>query len=179
MEGWNFVSFPIADQSTPDIKQVLDTSDVEIMWTKENGSWRSYDPEAPPEVNDLKKLRGGRGYILKASENFTLAPNVNNKWVSDDDKSIDQANTSLKDGSFNLLGQFQEYYQEADTGAAFGSISDGDVGRVYEQKEPGTLELTKIKATDVNDTSERMIPGHAYQVWIKQGDAWTWAEAKR
>ncbi|MFB6116301.1 MAG: hypothetical protein ABEK10_02205, partial [Candidatus Nanosalina sp.] len=197
-EGWNMVSFPIADESNPRIEDLINTSKVNAIWSYRNGEWQSYDPQAP--VNDFNRVEGGVGYLLNASEDFMLEPNVNTVWRGSNQggKAFDRADAPINAGGWSLLGQFQEYAQMADgtsdlrngkVGPAFGDpvIGTGNttnIGAVYRQKwyydsllRPGQpirdLDTEKIK----NSTGKAqwyMIPGQAYWAKIDLVKSWTW-----
>ena len=194
--GWNLVSLPIATEGGRKIAEVLNTSKIEIVWTYRDGSWRSYDPEAP--VNQITRFRGGRGYYLEASESFNLSASVDAVYNGEEEsKGTSRKYADLSDtGQPSLVGQFQEYRQMADAtsylnasgdqvsreeavrGPAFGGFAAKEVGPVQAQRsyEGGRrgLDLTDIKKNDV-DASGFMKPGRAY--WANlEGQTWTYTE---
>ena len=165
VEGWNFVSFPIADESTPGIEETLNTSRIDVIWTYRNKNWMIYDPEAPQ--NNFTQFEGGTGYMIKVKESFTLNPNVNT--VRPDQITDRQTlNASLTLGSgYNLIGAFQEHSVPADDSAkgAFGAIDSSRVDRVRGQSQDGTRVINDIIRDSTGNSPKDMIPGEAY--WMK------------
>jgi len=167
--GWNFVSFPIADETEYEVSEVMDSSSVNKTWRYKNGSWDSYVPGR--SSNEFTKVEGGVGYLVDANATFTLAPNVNNVRSTFDGTTVPTKSIDLVDG-WNLVGQFQEFDQTADTTGAFGSLESGELGDVEEQDTTGLLDLKPIREMD-GSTSNDMKTGQAYWVWAKDSTAYT------
>ncbi|MFB6158878.1 MAG: hypothetical protein ABEJ95_04445, partial [Candidatus Nanohalobium sp.] len=149
--GWNFVSFPIADTTTPKISNVIDTSNVNAIWKYDDGQWMSYKPGRSDSKNDFTEFEGGVGYQIDASSQFTIAPNVNNVKTTQG-----FAQVQLEEG-YNLVGQFEEFNQNADANGAFASIGSS-LGSVYKQQ-------TGFQVTDITGTTDGAKTGNAY--WVQ------------
>lgn len=174
VEGWNFISFPIASKNTPNISEVVDISNVDVVWTRMNDSWATYDPDAP--VNDFDHVRGGKGYYLKASENFTLTPNVENKVegsVTDDE--LDEYGTNLTNG-WNLIGNTQEFNQKPGDQTAFVNV-DARVDPIYGQKYGNGSKILEVdnpvKESDRTINHDLKV-GEAYWADIPNGENQTY-----
>lgn len=176
-EGWNFVSFPIADDSNPKINETLNTSKIDVIWTYRNKNWEIYDPEA--SENDFEEFKGGAGYMIRAKEGFTLNPNVNTVRSDTTGRNLIDASVYFNTSGYNLVGPFQEFTVTANNSAngAFGTIGDNLVGAMYEQKERGTRNLDEgdpLRSSD-GDSPGAMIPGEAYWMNLKESSI-TYAE---
>lgn len=167
--GWNFVSFPIADGSSYAIQDLMPTENVDAIWTYD-GEWKRFAPGE--EENDFTEVKGGVGYQVKASDSFTLAPNVNNVDPDTGDQEVPTESVGLQNG-WNLVGQFQEFEQVADQTGAFGSISADNLGEVREQSTGTDLQV--IKQMNQDTTSNVLQVGEAYWVWAKESVAYTLA----
>ncbi|WP_414837729.1 hypothetical protein ACK3SF_05665 [Candidatus Nanosalina sp. VS9-1] len=173
VEGWNFVSFPIADETTPAIEKVIDTSKIDVVWTYRNSQWQTYDPEA--SQNDFTEFEGGVGYMIKASEDFVLNPNVNTVRTHMTGRDLANASTGLANG-YNLIGTFQEHTVPADNSetGAFGALDTTHVDTVYEQSSAGSRQVDTVRDSTGNSPGE-MSPGEAY--WLNwEGDSASYSE---
>lgn len=154
--GWNFVSFPIAGTSSPDVSSVLgDTSNVNAVWKYASDGWESWTPQSGDQ-DDFSTVSGGEGYLVDVDTGYTIAPNVNNVQTTQA-----AAQVQLSEG-YNLVGQFEEFHQDADaTGTgAFASLG-GSFWKVSEQSSG--LQTQETAAADGIKT------GSAY--WVQtQGD---------
>ena len=168
-EGWNFVSFPIATTSTPNITEVTNISKLDVVWTREDSSWITYDPEAPE--NDFNEVRGGKGYYIKSEENFTLSPNVENKVESSVTGSdLLKLGTNLSKG-WNLIGNIQEYNQEPRNNTAFASLNsavDPVLGQKYDNGSKLLETSPPLKSDSPVNINGTMEVGEAY--WAESSD---------
>ena len=165
-EGWNFVSFPVADDTTYQLSEVMNMNKVEIVWKYQDGQWKSSNTQ-------FNKVEGGVGYLVNATEEFTIAPNVNNIRKDVDGQTLPTQSIGISNG-WNLVGQFQEYDQTADTTGAFGALHQEDLGAVEEQDSSGNLGLTRIAQMDSKQSSGTMNTGSAYWMWAKDSTSYTW-----
>jgi hypothetical protein len=134
--GWNFVSFPIADSTSPSLDSVLDMDKVDVVWEYDSDGWTSSNA-------GLDSVEGGQGYFVKASSDHTIDPNVNNKIASDGTYSESTPGTESLHEGWNLVGQFQEFKQSADASGAFSSLGSSSLGSVYAQGSGlGVNEIT-------------------------------------
>jgi len=174
VKGWNFVSFPIATTSTPNISEVVNISKIDVVWTRENGSWATYDPEAPS--NDFRTVRGGKGYYVEATENHTLAVNVENKFEGSlGGVDLSRFGTNLTSG-WNLIGNTQEFNQRPSNNTAFVSI-DEEVSPVYGQKyNNGSKSLKYANPVKESDKTinGKLEVGEAYWADIPNGENQTY-----
>ena len=163
VEGWNFLSFPIADEEELQINETINTSKVDVIWTYRDGEWRIHDPEA--SVNDFDTFKGGAGYMVNAEEEFTVAPNFNTLRPNLTGSDLLQASLSIGDG-YNLVGPFQEFTVAADNSdeGAFGALDTSKVDTVWRQENDGERELENIRDSAATDPGD-MHPGEAY--WMK------------
>jgi hypothetical protein len=71
-EGWNLVCLPRSPLNT-DISSVLApiAGKYEVVWTYQQGNWKSYDPVTPP-FSDFFSMETGAGYWIKMSEPASL-----------------------------------------------------------------------------------------------------------
>lgn len=160
-EGWNFVSFPIATTSTPNISEVVNVSKIDVVWTREDGNWSTYDPEAPK--NDFNTVKGGKGYYFKTKESFVLASNVENKVESSISDPDDLLGTNISDG-WNLIGSIQEYRQNPTNNSAFASF-EAVADPVLEQKYNNGSKILQTSPPLKNETgyvNGKLKPGDAY-----------------
>jgi|GEM_PF-2407073 len=171
-EEWNFVSFPIADESTPAIQQTINTSKIDVIWTYKNKEWQIYDPEA--SENDFTEFEGGTGYMVNASEEFVLNPNVNTVRKEFTGRDLIDGTHVLSNG-FNLVGTFQEHAVSADGSGAFSTLDATKVGAVYEQAVDGKRITDAIRNTDGTD-AEDMSPGEAYWMFWQGEDGTSYRE---
>ena len=105
---------------------------------------------------------------MKASDSFTLAPNVNNVDSDTGEQEVPTNTVGLQNG-WNLVGQFQEFEQKADQTGAFGSISGDNLGEVREQSAGTNLNV--IKTMNEDTTDKKLHAGEAYWVWAKDSVA--------
>lgn len=154
--GLNFVSFPIADQSNPSISNILPEDKVNVVWAYYDGEWKTYNPDS--SNNDFNSFKGGYGYIIDANQEFTLNPNVN---------TVASSNVAEYpvDNGWNLIGQMQEYNQEADSGGAISST----VGVNEIQKKTDETSLGYKRIDSGAFSSEDMKPGNGY--WMDSSDS--------
>ena len=160
--GWNYVSFPIADETTEDIEDVLDTSNVDVVWKYSTDGWESYDPDQSDSQNDFDEVEGGQGYLVNTTSQHTIAPNVNNVVGASGPLTSSPAQFEAQEG-FNLLGQYQEFNQDADidnSGGALNSFSD--VKSVYRQTNAGLAGISDVSTSP----SKAMKTGEAFWVDI-------------
>jgi hypothetical protein len=158
---WNYVSFPIADSTSPKISDVLDTSNVDVVWTYSTNGWESYDPDK--SNNDLTTVSAGQGYLVNTTGSHTIAPNVNNEVSNQGAQASAPGDFTLQEG-WNLVGQFQEFNQDADAGSSGGlnSVGSSNFDTVYRQNNKGSL----AGITDVSGSpSNEMKTGEAF--WVQ------------
>ena len=169
-QGWNFVSLPIADESEPQISSVLNTSQINVVWTYYKGEWRTYDPEAA--VNDFNSFDGGRGYLINASDSFMLEANVDN--VDRTDGNFFKKSVQVGNG-WNLIGHFQEYRQAPSYDEALDSLGNSGIGPVLGHQEKGApLQDYKVFRDFDNDTLRDLRPGNAYWMLKEDSDSETY-----
>jgi len=71
-EGWNLVSYlPEMEITVAEALASIDGKYTAVLGFHDGGAV-SYYTELPPEFNDLRCLRPGHGYWIKASEAVTL-----------------------------------------------------------------------------------------------------------
>jgi hypothetical protein len=181
VEGWNFVSLPIAADYSYNISEVINKSQIEAVWTRENDSWSVYDPEAP--LNDFNKLEPGVGYLLRSKSNFTWNPNVFTpvNLTEGSDGEYPRPSLDLENG-WHFLGHYQEFRlaDDADSSStppgAFASIGENNLQYVYEQDETGSRNLTQI--TGITQNVDAFIdPGNAY--WVQTQDNVTYTAVSK
>jgi hypothetical protein len=166
-DGWNYVSFPIGSRASPKITDVFPTGSIDSVWSYRNGEWETW--KADKSSNPFNYVRGGVGYLVRVEEDsgFTLHPNVENK-VDGSVGGGPESPTSLEvEEGWNLLGQYQEYRQPADSteAGAFDSLGMS-LGDVYGTGETaGTLEYDPLSVS----SGENVKPGYAYWVSV-EGD---------
>lgn len=153
-QGMNTVSFPIEDGNTYPISDLLPTEKIDVVWAYYDGEWKAYNPNS--SNNDFTDIKGGYGYMVKASEDFTIAPNI------DILSGSSEAEYPVDEG-WNLVGQMQEYEQTADTSDAFAGLASGTTEEVHKLEYPDSLGYKRIDP-DSSDP-EKMEPGNAY--WVK------------
>lgn len=173
VEGWNFVSFPISDATSPEVDSILNSSKVDTIWTYRNQEWQIYDPEA--STNDFDRFEGGVGYMINAEEDFVLNPNINTLRPSMTGEDLLDASTELENG-YNLIGTFQSHSVPADNSdrGSFGAIDNEMVDTVYEQTYDGSNEVNFIRQSAMDDPGD-MHPGEAY--WMNwKGQTATYSE---
>jgi hypothetical protein len=176
-EGWNFISLPLAADYSYNISKVINKSQIEAVWTRENDSWSVYDPEAP--LNDFNKLEPGVGYLLRSKSNFTWDPNVYTpvNLTEGSDGEYPRPTASL-DSGWHTVGQYQEFSlaDDADSGSsppgAFASLPDGSLNFVYEQRRPGSRNITQITGI-INDKEALVDPGSGYWIQISENGPYT------
>jgi hypothetical protein len=184
VKGWNFVSLPLAGEITVDIDDVFNNSKIDVIWTRRDGGWETYDSDLQAEGNDFEEFEGGIGYLVKAKGNFTWAVNVEtpiNLTESDDGVGSTPTPVTNVEQGWSLLGHYQEYNLPANQSegvsppGAFASFSDGALGRVHAQSIQGSLEgsLDTVQITDVSGENEDTFisgawPGHAYWVEVQK-----------
>ncbi|MBY6294214.1 hypothetical protein GLU60_02385 [Nanohaloarchaea archaeon H01] len=155
--GWNFVSFPIADSTSPSLDSVLDMDKVDVVWEYDSDGWTSSN-------DDLSTVEAGQGYLVNASSDHTIAPNVNNV-VSNEGAQVSSPGEFELQAGWNLVGQYQEFNQDADAEsndqAAFRTVGSSNFNTVYRQTSPGNL----AGITDVGGNSGVMKTGEAF--WVQ------------
>jgi hypothetical protein len=164
-EGYNYVSFPIADEGEVTLADVgLDGDKVESVWT--------YNPQDGwiVDSDDAFEIAGGVGYIVYANEDFFLAPNVNN--YPDNLKS--PAFTNVYEG-WNLVGHYKAYDQPAfdyddGFGGAFETIANNMNLVMYEQRTAGELGLRELSL--VSDSNEVFLTSKVRYNEISTGNAY-------
>ncbi|WP_135806797.1 surface glycoprotein [Halorussus marinus] len=164
--GANFVSVPAASGElsvSEVVTQLGGEENVDSIMTYDGGEWQTYNPTKPSDKQDFDAMQGGQGYIVTLSESAEFEVNVNNVVGGSDydDGGTPQA-TQLEEG-WNLVGQWQEGWQNADTSEALASVSDGvsDSTAVYGQVGNG------YQYTTVSNFN----PGEAYWVFATE-DTW-------
>lgn len=155
-EGKNFVSVPAATGSLN--LSSVDTSNVDAIWTYEDGEWLTYTPGKAAELQGFTSLEGGQGYIFVMNSSDTIDVNVHNT-VSDTRMPNQQ---QLHEG-WNLVGSYQEGPQSA--GNAFGSAES--VYRVLGQ-QPGANDYTYVNVKSDEDVE----PGQAYWVFVQDDEVY-------
>lgn len=115
-EGINTVSFPIVQGSVPADELLSDKikDKVDVIWKydSEDGEWVTvYNDQS----ETYGEFRGGVGYYFKMEKETTLNPNVNHEFDTETFSGDLPAVPSLYEltGSWNLVGSFQEYHEEA------------------------------------------------------------------
>ena len=77
--GWNLISIP-RNISNWSIESALSSiwSNLEIVWgyNATSGSWLSYDPDIPAQLNSLRVLEPGKGYWVELTSQSYLALNA-------------------------------------------------------------------------------------------------------
>ncbi|GGL47662.1 beta strand repeat-containing protein [Halocalculus aciditolerans] len=155
-DGKNFVSVPAATGSLN--LSSVDTSNVDAIWTYEDGEWLTYTPGKAAELQGFTSLEGGQGYIFVMNSSDTIDVNVHNT-VSDTRMPNQQ---QLHEG-WNLVGSYQEGPQSA--GNAFGSAES--VYRVLGQ-QPGANDYTYVNVKSGEDVE----PGQAYWVFVQDDEVY-------
>lgn len=174
VEGWNFVSFPLTSKSDIRIDEIFDVSRLNAVWSYGEDGWSIYDPEAPE--NDFNTVQGSKGYIVNVSENFTLAPNVNNTITNPvQGQELDQYGTNLTN-EWNLIGNTQEFNQRPSAEDAFVNV-DAEVSPIYGQKYRNGSRIIDLE-NPVKDSdgsiNERIIVGRAYWAEVPNGENQTY-----
>ena len=165
-EGYNYVSFPIADEGEVTLADVgLDGDKVESVWT--------YNPQDGwiVDSDDAFEIAGGVGYIVYANEDFFLAPNVNNY----PDNFETPAFTNVYEG-WNLVGHYKAYDQPAfdyddGFGGAFETIANNMNLVMYEQRTAGELGLRELSL--VSDSNNEISTGSAYWINLNEDDLYS------
>ncbi|WP_135807154.1 surface glycoprotein [Halorussus marinus] len=164
--GANFVSVPAASgelSASEVVTQLGGEENVDSIMTYDGGEWQTYNPAKPDDKQDFDAMQGGQGYIVTLNESAEFEVNVNNVVGGSDydDGGTPQA-TQLEEG-WNLVGQWQEGQQAANTNEALASVSDGVSGStaVYGQVGNGYQYIT---VSNFN-------PGEAYWVFATE-DTW-------
>jgi hypothetical protein len=152
--GANLVSVPAASGSLS--VSEIDTSNVDVIWTYDDGTWQSYDPDA--SQNDFTSLEGGQGYIFVMSQADEIDVNVHN--TIGDSRSI--PNQQQLEEGWNLVGHYQETQQPA--WKAFSSAES--VFRVLEQSG-GNYTYSDVSGWD------EVKPGEAYWVFVQDDEVYT------
>ncbi|APH38819.1 hypothetical protein [Methanohalophilus halophilus] len=164
--GYNYVSFPIADEGDVSLADVgLDGNEVESVWT--------YNPQDGwiVDSDDVFEIAGGVGYIVYANEDFFLAPNVNNY----PDNFESPAFTNVYEG-WNLVGHYKAYDQPAFDpntnyyGGAFETIVNNMNFVMYEQRTAGELGLRELNL--VSDTNQPLGLSNVRNNEISTGNAY-------
>jgi hypothetical protein len=166
-KGKNLVSVPAAageidlDANAND----LQSAGVTIVWTYEDGQWKSWTP-SPSDTDGFKTMEGGQGYIFVTNSDDTLTVDVYNVPTNVGSGPSVPMNTQTLDEGWNLVG----HYQEGDQGiqSALYSI-DGSYSNALQQSSAGSLSYSTL------DTSTgTMKPGEAYWVFVTQdGEQYT------
>ena len=178
-KGWNFVSLPLATGVSPRINQTLNESKVSVVWTHTGEGWKTYDPDTYG-VSDFEHFTPGRGYLVNATESFTLEVNADTPLnMSENDDSTEKypRPTLSIDQGWQLLGHHQEYTlpanqtENSNPPGAFKYFSQGDLGIVYEQAQEGTAAVSEM------GRNENLQTGSAY--WVLAEDDATYTAAQR
>ena len=71
--GWNTLHLEV-DPSPALAKDLFSDLPIEAVWTEVESRWRVWAPNGEPAhpVNNLRTIRGGRVYLIRASETTTL-----------------------------------------------------------------------------------------------------------
>ena len=176
MEGWNFVSFPIADESTYEISKMIEASKIDVIWTYRDSEWQTYDPGAAQ--NDFEHFEGGVGYMIQASEDFVLNPNVNTARPEEaTGEELVDASIQLE-GGYNLVGPFQEFDVTAGSPGAFGAIEEENVGKVYAQSDDGSGSIDIGNPIRSSDGANPGVMNAVEAYWMnwQSGSAVTYSE---
>ncbi|KGK99556.1 hypothetical protein LI82_02060 [Methanococcoides methylutens] len=155
--GYNFISFPIADEGTVTLADVgLDIDAVESVWT--------YNPQDGWvfSIDGSFEVEGGVGYIVVATDDFILAPNVNNYPAEFESPAL----TTVYEG-WNLVGHYKAHdqctYGAFETLMPMNPIDTASLNSVmYEQRTAGELGLRELNA--FSDDDRDVVTGNAY--WI-------------
>jgi hypothetical protein len=174
VKGWNFVSLPLAGEVSVDIGEVFNESRIDVIWTRRDDTWQTYDSDPQAEGNDFTEFVGGVGYLVDARENFTWSVNVEtplNLTESGDTAGSTPTPTTDVAQGWSLLGHYQEYTlaanqtETSDPPGAFASFDDGSLGRVHEQSQPGSSNTVEITDISGDNSGEMLHPGSAY--WVE------------
>ncbi|MFC7201397.1 beta strand repeat-containing protein [Halospeciosus flavus] len=150
--GNNFVSFPVESGSIP--LSSLDLTGVDVVWTYDDGTWKSYDPDAP--TNTLTTIRGGQGYIFQMDTKRTMRFTLDNAAPASEQDSV-----TLEPG-WNLVGHWQEGGQP--TAQSLSSVENITSIRTH----TGGLSYTDV---------DRFSPGDAYWVYVNGTTSQTYTVA--
>jgi len=116
-------------------------------------------------------VKGGKGYYFKAKENFTLAPNVENKVESPiTDPEEDILGTDIRADQWNLIGSIQEYNQRPSNSSAFATLQ-GTVEPVLSQKYNNGSRILETSPPLKNDTgyiNGKLSSGEAYWAYSEE-----------
>lgn len=167
VEGYNFVSFPIADEGTVTLADVGldDECKVEAVWT--------YNPQDGWvfSTDGTFEIEGGVGYIVVANKDFILAPNVNNYPAEFESP----ASTAVYEG-WNLVGHYKAHdqctYGAFETLIATTPYDTSSINSVmYEQKTAGELDLRELNA--YRDDYRDIVTGNAYWINVDSEDIYS------
>lgn len=169
--GWNMVSVPIVDTTTPPVTSVFNTSNIDSVWRYINGSWGLYDPDRP--TNDFTTVQGGLGYLVNASRNHTFAPNVNNVRGTGPNGTLPRASITLEAG-WALVGQYRGFHQLANTSGAFSTINATTLGSVHTQDGTGNLTYRQVTPANGDAGGSMALPGHGYWAHLDNATSYSW-----
>ncbi len=166
-EGQNFVSVPAAS-GTLDVSELesqVGSDNIEVIWTYEEGSWESYNPDK--SENDFTELEGGQGYIVTLNSAAVADVNVNNVPTGGSAEEATPGAQSLSEG-WNLVGHWQEGLQpQSDALATLESLSPATA--IYAQEGTGYQYRTL-------DRGAPFVPGEAYWVFVEDDEVYTEAQ---
>ena len=182
VEGWNYVSIPLAKDYSYNITDLIDSSKLEVVWTRRNGSWITFDPEAPS--NDFKEFKSGKGYLVKSNKTFLWSVNVFTPIDLDSGGGSSHPRpTRDLDQGWNLVGHYQEFNlaanqtEDSNPPGAFATFSNGDLSYVYEQDEAGTKNVTQITDQSGSSGGSMVNPGSSY--WLLAENNATYSAVSR
>jgi len=159
-EDTNFVSVPAA-AGTLDLTE-RDTSGVDVIWTYDEGSWESYDPDKSDGNNDFTALEGGQGYVFEMNNAATLDANVYNVVGGDSQATGTPGQQQLEEG-WNLVGHWQEGAQG--NSQALSSLDNYTDSRIYTQSG-SSYSYSELGGSEFQ-------PGESYWVFVNDDDVYT------
>jgi hypothetical protein len=146
-EGFNYFSLPIETDQSYSIDSLLDDNKINTVWTYENGEWLNYYPSAPD--NSLNSFKGGKGYLVEATEDFTSYPIVQtNLSKVESDGPIGPASVKI-DSGWNLIGSYWKEPVAAGSSEAFKSMPTGLITEVLYTEKDGNLGLKSLGGGDL------------------------------
>lgn len=154
--GWNLISFPVSPGETA-IDRVLAPiqGQYNIVWSFEDGAWKSYDPQLP-QMSMLTRLTPGRGYWIdmRSSAALTLTGPPATGGIP------------LRVGwnlvGFNFAGKIRAASAFEDWSGGISAVWKYSTG-IWYMFDPGNPGFSNLQWLD---------PGYGY--WIKSERAGTW-----